>query len=98
MDQIFNSNDVILAQSLFDNRIASKSSYLPVNIINQFPLTIEVRISKTHIWFTLVKHVDNFLIDFDKHTIECLFQTQEIQIFKQVMEGLQSKNHLTGTF
>jgi hypothetical protein len=84
VDQIFNTDDVVLAQSLFDDGVVVKSNALLVDLgestlVDQFTDGLEVGFTVGDVGFNQLEHFSSGLVETDKDTVVDLQKTQQLE-------------------
>lgn len=84
VDQIFHTDDVVLAEGSFNDGVVSEGNALLVDLaetalVDEFADALQVRSTVGNVGFDNAQHVDGSLVELDKDTVVDLVQAEELQ-------------------
>jgi len=84
VDHILNTDDVLLAQTLLDNRVVGQTDALLVDLaeaslVHELSHTLQVRVAPGNVWVTHSQHVDGGLVESDEDGVVDLSQAEQLQ-------------------
>jgi hypothetical protein len=84
VDQVFDTDDVVLAQSLFNDGVVTESDALLVDLgistlVDEFTDGLEVGFTVGNIGFNQLEHFSSGLVEADKDTVVDLEKTQQLE-------------------